>query len=76
MLWLKPISEEDCKMRGSGDIFGVRQSGDMNFKLADFKADYNILLKAREDTLSLIESKSIENYPKLVKLLDDSINLD
>ena len=70
------ISEEDFKMRGSGDIFGVRQSGDMNFKLADFKADYNILLKAREDTLSLIESKSIENYPKLVKLLDDSINLD
>ncbi len=70
------ISEEDFKMRGSGDIFGVRQSGDMNFKLADFKADYNILLKAREDTLSLIESKSIENYPELVKLLDDSINLD
>ncbi len=70
------ISEEDFKMRGSGDIFGVRQSGDMNFKLADFKADYNILLKARDDTLYLIESKKIENYPKLVKLLDDSINLD
>ncbi len=70
------ISEEDFKMRGSGDIFGVRQSGDMNFKLADFKSDYNILLKAKDDTLSLIESKKIENYPKLVKLLDDSINLD
>lgn len=70
------ISEEDFKLRGSGDIFGVRQSGDMNFMLADFKTDYNILLKAREDSLDLIETKKINEYPKLVKLLNDSINLD
>ena len=31
------ISEEDFKLRGSGDLFGIRQSGDMNFKLADLK---------------------------------------
>ncbi len=70
------ISEEDFKLRGSGDIFGIRQSGDMNFKLADFKNDYNILLKAKEDTLELIQSKNINNYPNLVALLNDSTNLD
>ncbi len=44
------VSEEDFKLRGGGDIFGVRQSGDMNFKLADIKNDYDLLLKAKEDS--------------------------
>ena len=70
------ISEEDFKLRGSGDLFGVRQSGDMNFKLADFKADYNILLKAKEDTEYLLDSKNINDYPNLIDLLDNSIKLD
>ncbi len=69
------ISEEDFKLRGSGDIFGVRQSGDMNFKIADFKTDYNILLRAREDTLDILNN-SLDNYPNLVKILNDSCNLD
>jgi len=69
------ISEEDFKLRGSGDLFGVRQSGDMNFRLADFKQDFNILMKAKEDTEYLLEN-NIHEYPLLVKLLNDSINLD
>ena len=44
------ISEEDFKLRGSGDLFGIRQSGDMSFKIADLKNDYNMLLKAKEDS--------------------------
>lgn len=70
------ISEEDFKLRGSGDLFGVRQSGDMNFRLADFKNDYNILIKAKEDSFDLLTTNSINNYPKLIELLSDSINLD
>ena len=31
------VSEMDFKMRGSGDLFGIRQSGDMIFKIADIK---------------------------------------
>jgi len=70
------ISEEDFKLRGSGDLFGVRQSGDMNFRLADFKTDFNILLKAKEDTLELLETNKIIKYENLVNLLNSSVNLD
>lgn len=70
------ISEEDFKLRGSGDLFGVRQSGDMNFRLADFKTDFNILLKAKEDSLELLESNKINEYETLLNLLNQSINLD
>ena len=48
------ISEEDFKLRGSGDLFGVKQSGDMSFNVADLKTDFNILLKAKEDTMDLL----------------------
>ena len=43
------ISEEDFKLRGSGDLFGLKQSGDMSFNLADIKNDFNILKRAKED---------------------------
>ncbi len=69
------ISEEDFKLRGSGDLFGVRQSGDINFRLADFKTDFNILMRAKEDTEYLLDS-GIDSYPHLTKLLNESINLD
>ena len=48
------ISEEDFKLRGSGDLFGVRQSGDLEFKLANIKRDYNLLLKAKSDSIEYI----------------------
>lgn len=70
------ISEEDFKLRGGGDLFGVRQSGDMNFMLANFKTDFNILVRAKDDSNKILENNEINNYPKLVKLLNDSVNLD
>ena len=44
------ISEKDFELRGSGDLFGVRQSGDMTFKIANLSTDYKILMKCKEDS--------------------------
>ena len=41
------LAEEDLKMRGSGEIFGTRQSGIPEFQVADIVEDYNILEEAR-----------------------------
>ncbi|MGB4658558.1 MAG: ATP-dependent DNA helicase RecG [Mobilitalea sp.] len=42
------IAGEDLKLRGPGDIFGIRQSGDMDFKLGDIFTDASILKGAAE----------------------------
>ena len=69
------VAEEDFKLRGSGDLFGQRQSGDMNFKLANIKNDFYILLKAKEEAEFYLKSDVYTN--KIVKkMLIDSTNLD
>ena len=69
------VSEEDFKLRGSGDLFGARQSGDMAFKIASIKNDFNLLLKAKEDAEEYIKSDLYTN--ELVnKMLSESVNLD
>ncbi len=58
------ISEEDFKLRGHGDLFGTKQSGDMEFKIANPREDYKILLQAKKDS-----------YDYLVKELDSEDDL-
>ena len=61
------ISEEDFKLRGHGDLFGTKQSGDMTFKIADLKADYKILLQAKEDSLEyLLDKETDANKLRLI----------
>ncbi|MDO5569337.1 MAG: ATP-dependent DNA helicase RecG [bacterium] len=43
------ISEYDFNNRGEGDVFGNRQSGDLNFKLVNISRDYKMLVKVKED---------------------------
>ena len=57
-------------MRGQGDLFGSKQSGDMVFKIANLKEDYQILLQAQKDSLEFIESNNyLDNdyYKKIVE---------
>ena len=66
------ISEEDFKLRGHGDLFGTKQSGDMTFKIASIKNDYKILLQAKKDSKEYLENKDTDK-DELKKLLIDSI---
>ena len=72
------VSEEDFKLRGGGDIFGVRQSGDMNFKLADIKNDYELLLRTKEDSETFMKSNEYDNpkYNFIKQTVTQSANLD
>ena len=66
------ISEEDFKLRGHGDLFGTKQSGDMTFKIASIKNDYKILLQAKKDSKEYLENKETDGDP-LKELLIQSI---
>ena len=61
------ISEQDLKLRGSGELFGLKQSGDEGFVLANLYDDIKILRCAREEGKMLLDSKD----PNKVKLCRD-----
>ena len=65
------ISEEDFKLRGHGDLFGTKQSGDMTFKIANIKDDYKILLQAKKDSLLFIESNDSNDILLKEKILSE-----
>lgn len=73
------ITEKDYEMRGEGDLFGVKQSGDMSFKVAKLHEDMKILLQARDDSKEfLLENKDngFENYKEYAKIINEMTNLD
>ena len=49
------IAEKDLELRGPGDIEGTRQSGALNFKLANLVNDKDILVKAKKEAETLLE---------------------
>lgn len=72
------IANEDLKLRGPGDFFGVRQSGDFEFRLGDIMDDANILKQASE-AVELILNEEVEISDKQRKIIieyeNDSINI-
>ena len=68
------IASEDLKLRGPGDIFGLRQSGDMEFKLADIFTDANILKRVSEEVdrlLDLDPQLELEEHRELKRKIED-----
>lgn len=55
------IAGEDLKLRGPGDLFGIRQSGDMEFKLGDIYNDAKVLKVANEaaKNMSILEIQKL-----------------
>ena len=73
------ITEKDYEMRGEGDLFGVKQSGDMEFKIANLHTDMKILLQARDDSKEFFDKNkdnNFENYKEYAKIINEMINLD
>ena len=67
------IASEDLKLRGPGDIFGIRQSGELEFKLADIFTDAGLLKKVSEEVSQILDEDPAlerEDNRELKKRLD------
>ena len=56
------ISEKDFEIRGSGNLFGTKQSGEMDFKLANIKRDIKILKQCNIDSKEFIDNNIKDNF--------------
>ena len=65
------IANEDLKLRGPGDFFGVRQSGDFEFKIGDIMNDADTLKKAA-DAINLIESGELYVSDEEMEMMNTS----
>ncbi|MDO8619027.1 MAG: ATP-dependent DNA helicase RecG [Candidatus Daviesbacteria bacterium] len=64
------LSELDLKIRGSGEIFGIRQSGRFEFKLASF-SDLTLIEKTRSAAQKILQDNpTLDNYPQLKAKLE------
>lgn len=73
------ITEKDFEMRKEGDLFGVKQSGDMAFKVADIKRDFKILIQAKSDSEEfLLENvtNNFKNHKNYYKIINEIKSLD
>jgi len=75
------IAEQDLKLRGPGDMFGVRQSGILNFRIADIYQDADMLMLADKACGQIAADGAWEESPEyreLAMLLQRSVrnNID
>lgn len=61
------ISEQDLKLRGPGDFFGVRQHGLPEMKIANLFEDIDVLKQAQTAAVEFAETQNIEDYLILKK---------
>ena len=60
------LAEEDLRIRGQGTVFGTRQSGVKDLKLADILSDFEILVAARRDAFAMVDADPmLHAHPEL-----------
>ena len=71
------ISEYDFQVRGEGDLFGTRQSGELGLKMASVKKDFKMLLKAKEDADEFINMLfTFETNPEFEPIFTELKKID
>ncbi len=58
------IAEKDLELRGPGDIEGTRQSGELNFRLANLLQDKDLLILAKETAENVLDRDPDLNTPE------------
>jgi ATP-dependent DNA helicase RecG len=65
------IAEEDLKMRGPGDIYGTRQSGALDFKIADIINDLDIMEETKAAAQLILNQDPYLEHPQHAALRQD-----
>jgi ATP-dependent DNA helicase RecG len=68
------ISDEDLKIRGPGEFFGIRQSGFLKYKIANMVTDGPILRSARKAAFSLVEKDATLSHQEHNLIRDRLVN--
>lgn len=65
------IAEKDFELRGSGDIFGIKQSGETIFKIANLKTDIKILKQCSNDSYNFLINhiNELDKYPEIKRII-------
>ena len=71
------ISEYDFQVRGEGDLFGTRQSGELGLRMASVKKDFKMLLKAKDDADEFINMLfTFETNPEFEPIFTELKKID
>ena len=68
------IAEEDMKMRGPGELVGLKQAGIPSFSFLNVVNDYKIFVIARDDAKEIIKDKENPDYQKIIRHAEFEVN--
>lgn len=73
------LAEEDLRIRGQGTVFGTRQSGVKDLKVANILSDFDVLVSARRDAFALVDSdETLNDHQELraevIAMLGDAVD--
>ena len=68
------IAEQDLKMRGPGELMGVKQSGLPNFSFLNVVNDYKIFVVAREDAKEIMKDSKNEEFKYIISRAEAEVN--
>jgi len=63
------LADLDLKIRGPGELLGTRQSGAMRFRFGHIVRDFELMEKARDLAIEVIEKSGLEKAEKVVRKL-------
>jgi ATP-dependent DNA helicase RecG len=70
------IAEEDMKLRGPGELAGLKQSGIPTFSFLNVVNDYKIFVVARDDAKEIMKNKNNEEYRYILSRAEKEVNIN
>ena len=68
------IAEEDLKMRGPGELVGIKQAGMPTFSFLNVVNDYKIFVVAREDAKEIMKNRKNDEFKYIISRAEKEVN--